>query len=135
MVMTNMDSKEFSLFRKKLNRTQKEISQLLGTSLKAVHSYEQGWRKIPPHVERQLFYLIAKQRGKNYEKKSCWMINKCPPPKRKNCPAWEFQSGDMCWFVCGTICSDEIYDNWSEKMVQCRACKVLTPLLEAVHKK
>ena len=50
-----MDSNEFKSFRKKLNKTQKQMSQLLGTSLKAIHSYEQGWRTIPPAVERQLF--------------------------------------------------------------------------------
>jgi len=58
-----MDSAEFSLFRKKLQKTQKELAQLLGTSLKAIHSYEQAWRTIPPHVERQLLYLVMKKRG------------------------------------------------------------------------
>jgi hypothetical protein len=33
-----MDSKEFIYFRKKLNKTQKQMAQLLGTSLKAIHS-------------------------------------------------------------------------------------------------
>ncbi|MGB5991268.1 MAG: helix-turn-helix transcriptional regulator, partial [Desulfobacterales bacterium] len=37
-----MDSKEFKKWREKLNKTQKEIAQLLGVSVKAVHSYEQG---------------------------------------------------------------------------------------------
>ena len=45
-----MDSKEFKKLRKKLNKTQKEIAQLLGLSVKAVHSYEQVWRNISPHV-------------------------------------------------------------------------------------
>jgi DNA-binding XRE family transcriptional regulator len=35
-----MDSKEFSYIRQKLNKTQKQMAQLLGTSAKAVHSYE-----------------------------------------------------------------------------------------------
>jgi DNA-binding XRE family transcriptional regulator len=43
-----MDSKEFIYFRKKLNKTQKQMAQLLGTSIKAIHSYEQGWRTVPP---------------------------------------------------------------------------------------
>ena len=54
-----MDSNEFKSYRKKLNKTQKQISQLLGTSLKAIHSYEQGWRTIPPAVERQLFFMVS----------------------------------------------------------------------------
>mgnify|MGYP001822735688 FL=1 len=49
-----MEKNEFTTIRKKLAKTQKELSELLGTSLKAVSSYEQGWRNIPVHVERQL---------------------------------------------------------------------------------
>ena len=74
----SMDSVEFSLFRKKLQKTQKELAQLLGTSLKAIHSYEQAWRTIPPHVERQLFYLVLKKRG-------LWTIKKTAGPS-KNAP-------------------------------------------------
>ncbi len=58
-----MDSKEFAVFRKKLDKTQKAMANLLGVSIKAIHSYEQGWRTIPPHVERQMFFLMARKRG------------------------------------------------------------------------
>lgn len=51
-----MDRKEFCHIRQKLNKTQKQMAQLLGTSVKAVHSYEQGWRKVPAYVERQIFF-------------------------------------------------------------------------------
>ena len=127
-----MDSNEFSLFRKKLKKTQKELAQLLGTSLKAIHSYEQAWRTIPPHVERQLFYLILKKRDLLAKPKNCWTIKKCPPENRKSCPAWEFQSGDMCWFTCGTLCANEVQEKWAEKMRLCRTCKVLEPILDAI---
>ena len=36
-----MTSKEFKKFRKKLEKTQRQTAQLLGVSIKAVHSYEQ----------------------------------------------------------------------------------------------
>ena len=127
-----MDSTEFSLFRKKLQKTQKELAQLLGTSLKAIHSYEQAWRTIPPHVERQLFYLAMKKRGLVDPQKNCCTTKKCPPKKRKACPAWEFQSGDMCWFTCGTLCSNEVQDKWAKKMLICRECEVLAPILDAI---
>jgi DNA-binding XRE family transcriptional regulator len=55
-----MDSKEFIYFRKRLNKTQKQIAQLLGTSLKAIHSYEQGWRSVPPYAEQQIFFLVSR---------------------------------------------------------------------------
>ena len=48
-----MDNKEFFSFRRRFQKTQKQVSQLLGTSLKAIQSFEQGWRKVPGYVERQ----------------------------------------------------------------------------------
>jgi DNA-binding XRE family transcriptional regulator len=36
-----MDNKEFKNIRKTLNKTQQQMAQLLGVSIKAVHSYEQ----------------------------------------------------------------------------------------------
>ena len=52
-----MDDKEFLRARKILEKTQKELAELLGSSIKAVHSYEQGWRTVPAHVERQIFFF------------------------------------------------------------------------------
>ncbi len=124
-----MDKKEFSHFRKKLNKTQKQIAQLLGTSVKAVHSYEQGWRSVPAHVERQIFFLVSNMRGTTKARKPCWTIMKCPPEKKKQCPAWEFQSGKLCWFINGTICDGSVYKNWKEKMKICRSCEVLASFL------
>lgn len=51
-----MDKKEFAQVRKKIGKTQKQLAALLGVSLKAIHSYEQGWRSIPSHIERQVFF-------------------------------------------------------------------------------
>jgi hypothetical protein len=124
-----MDSKEFVTFRKKMNKTQKQMAQLLGTSIKAVHSYEQGWRSIPVHVERQMFFLISNMRGIKTNRKSCWTVKKCPSEQKKQCPAWEFKAGKLCWFINGTICEGQVHDNWREKMEVCRSCEVLTPLL------
>ena len=39
------------------------MAQILGSSLKAVQSFEQGWRKIPVHVERQMLFLLAMKKG------------------------------------------------------------------------
>ncbi len=123
-----MDSKEFSYFRKKLKKTQKKMAQLLGVSLKAVHSYEQGWRSIPPHVERQMFFLLTRMNTNVKNRKPCWVMKKCPPERKKQCPAWEFQAGKLCWFITGTICEGEVHQDWKEKMKICRSCEVLTSL-------
>lgn len=128
-----MDCKEFSKLRKKLNKTQKEMAQLLGVSIKAIHSYEQGWRTIPPHVERQVFFLTARKRSTNNTQKPCWTIKKCPPKQKKECPAWEFQAGKFCWFINGTICCGTAHEKWKDKMALCRSCEVLTALTASDH--
>ena len=74
-----MDNKKFLHIRKTLGKTQKQLATLLGVSLKAVHSYEQGWRTIPGHVERQMLFLISRKRGNSAEPDPCWVIKNCPP--------------------------------------------------------
>lgn len=125
-----MDSKEFFGFRKKLNKTQKQMGHLMGSSVKAIHSYEQGWRSVPPHVERQVYFLVSRKRENKKEMKSCWVIKKCPSEQKTNCPAWEFQAGTLCWFINGTICEGQVQKDWKEKMKRCRMCEVLVPLLQ-----
>ncbi len=122
-------SDEFLKARTTLGKTQKEIAALLGLSVKAIHSYEQGWRQVPPHVERQLFFLLTRIRDSDKKLKNCWTIMKCPSKRRKQCPAWEFQAGKLCWFINGTICAGVPMGSWSEKMEICRSCKVLADLL------
>jgi hypothetical protein len=123
-----MDNKEFSYFRKKLNKTQKQMAQLLGVSLKAVHSYEQGWRSIPAYVERQFFFLLSRMKDSSKGGKACWVIKKCPPEHKNQCPAFEFRAGKLCWFITGTFCEGEIQQNWEEKMKICRSCEIFKPL-------
>lgn len=124
-----VENLEFLRARKKLGKTQKQLSELLGTSLKAIHSYEQGWRMIPAHVERQLFFLISRMKGTNKVLKPCWITKKCPPERKRQCPAWEFKAGKLCWFINGTICEGEIHKDWQEKMKICRSCEVLGSFL------
>ena len=124
-----MDSKEFKYFRKRLHRTQKQIAELLGTSLKAIHSYEQGWRTFPAHVERQLLFLISRLEENRKGRKPCWQIKKCSPEQKEGCPAWEFKAGKMCWLINGTVCEGQVRKNWEEKMKICRSCEVLRSLL------
>ena len=124
-----MDDKEFLRARKILEKTQKQLAELLGSSIKAVHSYEQAWRKVPAHVERQIFFLLARKRGGEHGTKACWTIKKCPKKRKANCPAYEFQAGRLCWFINGTICEGVVQQNWQEKMKICRECEVLKTLL------
>jgi hypothetical protein len=118
-----MDRTEFKNLRKKMKKTQKEMSQLLGVSLKAIHSYEQGWRTVPTAVERHMYFLASRLKTTN-SRKPCWEVKNCPKERKGDCPVWEFKSGDLCWFVSGTICSGATRDSWAEKMEICKTCEV-----------
>ena len=124
-----MESGEFIKFRKRLDKTQQQISELLGVSIKAVHSYEQGWRNVPAHVERQLYFLLASLRQGGEAIRPCWSVKKCPPERKKNCPAWEFQAGKFCWFINGTICECKARKTWKDKIKVCKQCEVMQELL------
>ena len=119
-----MNSKEFSSLRQRLQKTQRQMADLLGTSLKAVQSFEQGWRKVSMHIERQVLFLISTRRGGNRKSRPCWDFRGCSAEKREACPAWEFNLGHLCWFVNGTICRGETQGSWSQKMKVCRSCEV-----------
>lgn len=105
------------------------MAQLLGVSLKAVHSYEQGWRNVPTAVERQMYFLAAKQNTSKGKMKTCWQIKNCTPEQKTKCPAWEFGAGELCWFINGTICDGTVQKDWNQKMKICRTCEVFEPLL------
>jgi DNA-binding XRE family transcriptional regulator len=51
--------KELAEVRGRLGKTQKQMSQLIDTSLKAIKNFEQGWRNIFLYVEKQILFLIA----------------------------------------------------------------------------
>jgi len=125
----SMDGKELASMRKKLEKTQKQMAELLGCSVKAIHSYEQEWRPIPSHIEKQVLFLVYRKRNNNRDLKPCWDMKQCPPEEKKQCPAWEFQAGKLCWFINGTICEGEVQQGWREKMEKCRACKVFSFML------
>ena len=73
-----MDSQEFKKWRKKLNKTQVEIAELLSIPLKDVQGYEQGWQKIPAHVERQMYFHLSRRDGNQISRKPCWVIKNWP---------------------------------------------------------
>jgi hypothetical protein len=120
-----MDKREFAGIRQGLAKTQQQVAHMLGTSTKAVQSFEQGWRNIPPHVERQmLFFLALRRMEDDRDRTPCWEIKGCPDQAKARCPAWEFQYGHLCWFINGKICLGKAAGSWEEKMRACRQCAV-----------
>lgn len=121
---------EFVALRKKLAKTQRGMAVILGMSLKAVHSYEQGWRTIPAHVERQMLFLLSCKTPGWRNGKQCWTIMKCPAEQRAGCPVWEFRAGRMCWMINGTYCRGKVQKDWKSKMRICRECDVMKALFQ-----
>ncbi len=133
-----MDQKEFVKIRKCLGKSQSQLAQLLSISNRALQSYEQGWRNVPSHVERQVLFLLATKKAHNKQIVPCWMMIKCPIKIRNKCSAWELQVGHLCWFIGGTLCHGEVQTNWQNKVQTCRSCEVfhsMFPLLKKTTKK
>jgi hypothetical protein len=119
-----MTKKEFRFIRQKLQRTQKQMGDLLGLSPRGVQSFEQGWRRVPAAVGRQLLFLYSLKISSKRKIKNCWDFRRCPPEIRKTCPAWEFKAGRLCWFITGTLCRGKQFSNWDRKIFECRKCEV-----------
>ena len=119
-----MESKEFSHIRHYLGKTQNQLARLLCISPKAIQSFEQGWRNIPAHAERQLLFLSSLKRSIDEDSQPCWEMRNCPVEERENCTAWEFKAGYFCWFINGTFCQGKVQDNWKTKIKLCRQCEV-----------
>ena len=126
-----LNPKEFSSLRLSLQKTQKQMADLLGASLKAIQSFEQGWRKVPVHIERQMLFLMFTKQGISGKSRPCWDIRDCAPENRGACPAWEFKVGSLCWFINGTICHGKIQGSWAKKMKVCQKCEVFAQNMEA----
>jgi hypothetical protein len=89
-----MEKEEFVVVQTKLDKTQKEMSQLLGISVKAIYSYEQGWRSIPAHVERQVLFLLSRIKRRQELPQYCWVVKKRPPNDAKNVRPMNIRQAD-----------------------------------------
>lgn len=126
-----MEAADFTRIRRHLGKTQVQAATLLGVSPKAVQSFEQGWRNVPAHVERQLLFLLYLRHCAQEGSRPCWDRRGCTAEARRACMAWEVQAGQLCWFVNGTLCQGKRHDSWEEKMEICRGCEVFQSLLSA----
>jgi DNA-binding transcriptional regulator YiaG len=134
-VVLRMNRETFSKIRHYLGKTQNQLAQLLCTSPKAVQSFEQGWRNIPVHAERQLLFLLAMKDSKGKKKtKPCWEITKCSSANRQSCPVQEFHAGHFCWLINGTLCAGKAQKSWQQKMNLCSECQVFQSMLPFLNK-
>jgi len=129
MVRFSMDSMQFSQARHLLGKTQVQLARLLSVSPKAVQSFEQGWRRVPAHVERQVLLLASLKRSPDGNVLPCWESRSCPDKWRSSCIVWELRARHFCWFLNGTFCQGRMNESWDEKMRFCRECEVYETVL------
>jgi len=124
-----MEKKEVSEIRHHLGKTQLQMAQLLGVSLKAIQSFEQGWRNIPVHIERQVLFLWASKKSPLRKRKALLGDTKVSEGDQAKLSSMGISGGNLCWFTNGTICQGQKQASWEKKMKICRQCKVFRTML------
>lgn len=117
--------------RRKLGHSQKEMADVLGISKKALQSYEQGWREMPPHVEQRVLLQAILRRHPDLRMiPRCWSLSQCSLEVRRRCPSAKLKIPGLCWFITGTLCHGEPAGSWAAKRDRCLECQVMKGLLE-----
>jgi len=117
---------DLRMIRDTLDKSQSEFARLLGVSTRAVQSYEQGWRPVPPYVQKlagMLLFLSWRKEGNRPT--PCWKARNCPPDQRDACPTYEFGAGDLCWLLHGTPCKDPDSGTRTGQHTACVSCPVV----------
>lgn len=120
------DSKAVKKIRRKVGMTQAAIAQALGVSIRAIQSYEQGWREVPTHIMVQLLVLAAAYHPKGI-RKTCWEIRGCSPDSMEKCPCCK-TDGMLCWLVSGRKCAPG--GEGGNNLEACMDCSVVQQILE-----
>jgi DNA-binding XRE family transcriptional regulator len=113
--------------RAALGVSQSQAAALLGLSAKAVQSYEQGFRRVPAHVQRKAALLLyLRWRQEHGAPGPCWTASPCGPQAQARCPAFKLQAGDLCWMLTGTVCSGTPRESPAAKLARCQKCAVMS---------
>jgi transcriptional regulator with XRE-family HTH domain len=134
-VSARMGGADFARLRASLGKSQRELAELLGLSLKAVESYEQGWRNVPAHVERMLYFLLFKLNADELgTEEPCWASKACPEDRRDKCVAYVADEGRFCWFFTGRLCaSAKGSAKPGSDCEACYDCEVFTRMMRKVE--
>jgi len=112
--------------RKTIGMTQSALAKSLGVSIRAVQSYEQGWREVPTHIMVQLLVLAAAFYPK-HDRKPCWDMLGCSEENKKKCPCCK-TNGMLCWLVTGRQ-SAPCRQGHDTDLTACMECSVVKQLL------
>lgn len=130
--MKRMMSTQFDVaaIREELGVSQAMLASMVGVSVRAIQSYEQGWRRPSELVERMLLLLIIVHRnGPFIGKLRCWEVKGCSPGVREKCAAYISRQGHLCWFLTGTLCEGHKMAGWANKLRGCSQCAFMHRLL------
>ena len=131
--MSPLPTDKLKVIRKYLDKSQRELADQLGISLRAIQSYEQGWRSMPPSLQKLLLQLLYLHwRRENIHPAPCWETKKCGKRKRLNCLAWKTCSGDCCWLTTGNQIECKPQASWEKKLAHCIQCPVMSQWLDPV---
>ena len=113
--------------REVMGKSQSQLALLLGVSTRAVQSYEQGWRGVPPSVQKNaMLQLYLNRRYEAGPGRPCWQVCACSPQEREQCPAWLLQEGQLCWLTTGNrVRGLTGRPTWEAKAAQCQKCPAM----------
>lgn len=115
--------------RQELGMSQAQLAQLVGFSVRAIQSVEQGWRNAGPALEKSALLLImSHRRSGEMPRQHCWELTSCPPAQRDGCITYRTGQGHLCWFLSGTLCTKQL-QTWEEKRAVCLDCHVFRTLM------
>lgn len=113
-----------------LKLSQREMGLLLGVSTRSIQSYEQGWRPVPPTVQKLAgLFLSLKRRKDRPKRKPCWKIVKCPPNVLKECWAHQLNAGDICALAATDPRGKKNLAGWERELLEvCTECRFIKGL-------
>jgi DNA-binding XRE family transcriptional regulator len=132
-----MEAVDIKAIREKLGLSQGDLAALVGFSVRAIQSCEQGWRKPSPALEKMLLLLyVAELQGSSFGTERCWEMMGCAPETRDTCVAYRSRQGHLCWFLTGTLCRGQRMGDWLKKRATCADCayfrRLMTPSPETM---
>jgi len=114
--------------RDALGMTQADLARTLRVSVRAVQSYEQGWRTLPAPLAIQLLTLLAVHKGHAEHGQPCWELAKCPAGARGECPSFHLAGGRFCWLIAGDTCCGRVPKK-GDTTLPCLSCPVTARLM------
>lgn len=123
----SVESEAVKRIRGKVGMTQAQVANALGVSLRAIQSYEQGWREVPTHIMIQLLVLAAAHHPAKAKREACWEITGCSLERQVKCPC-RHTDGSLCWLVSGRKCAENV-DSTANDIKKCLDCPVVNQFL------